>query len=166
MKQLVQSISILILISISFSSVADSTVFLVRHAEKQTDAGKDPALTEQGKQRAINIAALLSNKNITAIYSTDYQRTQQTAAPLAQKLGIKVLSYDPGKLSEFAESIKSSDKNVLIVGHSNTTPALVVHFGGESHGDIDESEYDRLYQLELSDKDVKTTLLHSSPSKN
>jgi hypothetical protein len=58
-------------------------VFLVRHAEKQTD-GEDPALTAAGRQRALELARLLGESGISEVYSTDFARTRDTAAPLAR----------------------------------------------------------------------------------
>ncbi len=146
-------------------SYAESDIYLVRHAEKQADGTKNPHLTKQGSHRAELLAEQLQDKGITAIYSTDYHRTQQTAKPLAKKLGIDVSIYDPRKLQEFANRLKTSKANILVVGHSNTTPALSYYLGGDTFGDIDESEYDRLYHLQINGGQVKSTLLRSQPIK-
>jgi|GEM_PF-334351 len=141
----------------------DKTLFLVRHAEKMSDAGKDPALTERGVARANNLAKMLQDKKIQVIYSTNYRRTMQTAAPLARLLQLEVQHYDPRDLPGFAEKIKNSDRNALIVGHSNTTPMLTHLLGGNAHGDIDDSEYTRLYQLDYHGAQVSTQLLSTKP---
>lgn len=154
----------LILVGLSFSLSSMATerhIFLVRHAEKQADSSKDPALTQQGEIRADNIANQLTDKGIIAIYSSDYKRTQQTAAPLAKRLNLNVIIYDPRELSAFAEMIKSQSGNILIVGHSNTTPHLSQLLGGNSFGKIKDNEYDRLYQLVVDGDEVKTNLWHS-----
>ena len=158
-------LAILLLATISQICLADSTrqIYLVRHAEKQADGTKDPSLTKQGHKRAEQIAKILANKSIKAIYSSDYKRTQQTATPLAKQLDLQVISYHPGKLEAFSKLVLASDGNLLIVGHSNTTPNLSVLLGGESFNDIDESEYDRIYKLSISAKEVKSTLLYSTP---
>ena len=67
----------------SFAAMAEHTIYLVRHAEKAK--GKDPVLTAQGKQRAENLAQMLQDAGVTRVYSTDYRRTQQTAAPSAKQ---------------------------------------------------------------------------------
>ncbi|MCF6193815.1 MAG: hypothetical protein L3J46_05735, partial [Kangiellaceae bacterium] len=67
----------------------------------------------------------------------------------------------PRQLEEFAKQILSTNGNVLIVGHSNTTPELVGLLGGDSHGPIADTMYDRLYRLEIKDLKVKTYLLSS-----
>ena len=156
---------VVILATLSFAAIAERSIYLVRHAEKQADGTRNPSLTKLGQQRAANIAEQLKNKNINAIYSTDYLRTQQTAAPLSKLLNLEIKSYDPRKLQEFAEEIKTTNGNLLIVGHSNTTPALAFYLGGDAYGDIDESEYDRLYQLNFTNENVSSELLRSKPIK-
>lgn len=146
----------------------DRTIYLVRHAEKQADGGKEPVLTLVGQQRATNIAKMLKDKNITAIYSSDYNRTRQTAQPLAQILGLTITIYDPAKLKAFAKQILSKpfsidQGNLLIVGHSNTTPGLASFLGGEDFGEIDHSEYHRVYQLSFEAETIKSELLFSKP---
>ncbi len=159
-------LSIILVVTFFISNVYSAqnrNIFLVRHAEKQLDAGKDASLTDAGVIRATNIAKLLKTKGIEAVYSTDYKRTQQTAKPLAKILKLEVQSYDPRKLKEFSEKVLSGTENILIVGHSNTTPSLSFLLGGDSFGDIDESDYDRVYQLEYRPEKVISTLLHSEP---
>ncbi len=139
---------------------ADSgKAYLVRHAEKVTSGEamlvadpRDPPLTEAGQARAEALADRLEGAGIRAIWSTDYVRTQATAAPLAARLGIEVQSYDPSDLAGFAEVLKASpDETVLVVGHSNTTPQLAEALGGDPGTEIDEaSEYDRLYVVDLN----------------
>jgi len=141
----------------------DRTIYLVRHAEKQTDGSKDPLLTLTGQQRALNIAKMLKDRNIAAIYSSDYNRTQQTAQPLAEILGLTVTIYNPAKLKEFARQLLNHPGNLLIVGHSNTTPELASLLGAEDFGEIDHSEYHRVYQLSFGPKAIQSELLFSKP---
>ncbi|RBP48920.1 SixA phosphatase family protein [Arenicella xantha] len=126
---------------------ADGTYYLLRHAEKQKDAIKDPHLTERGQERAEYFAKQLSLANITKIYATDYHRTQETAKPLSDLLGIAVQSYNASELEEFAQALEAESGNIVIVGHSNTTPVLATLLSGVSVDPIDESEYDNLYQV-------------------
>ncbi len=144
-------------------SQVDRTIYLVRHAEKQNDGSKDPTLTAIGKQRAGNLSQILKDKNIVAIYSSDYNRTRQTAGPLAKRLGLNVVLYNPGKLKKFAAQLLNSQGNLLVVGHSNTTPNLASLLGGESFGEIEHLEYDRVYQLSFQAEQIKTKLLRSEP---
>lgn len=123
------------------------TVFLVRHSEKEP--GREPGLTPEGKARARSLAQLLSSVQLDAVYATDYRRTRQTAKPSADQQGLPVSLYPPGKLKQFAEQLKMRGGQVLVVGHSNTTPQLVSLLGGEAGEPFDEKrEFDRLYLLQ------------------
>lgn len=122
------------------------TVYLARHAEKE--AGNDPVLTIEGQARAEALADALEGAGIETIWSTDYRRTQATAAPLAQRLRSEVQTYDPSDLRTFAEELQGAGRTALVIGHSNTTPDLAAALGGEPGPPIDEpTEYDRLYVL-------------------
>ena len=130
-------------------AAAQHEIYLVRHAEKQT--GDNPALTDAGKVRAETLAELLSDKDLTEIFSTNYKRTLETAAPIAERTGLEVQLYDATDLDAFAKVLKSKDGVILVVGHSNTTPPLAAALGGDPGTPIDEStEYDRLYVIDLS----------------
>jgi 2,3-bisphosphoglycerate-dependent phosphoglycerate mutase len=75
-----------------------TTVLLVRHGESAparpdrpfaTKNGHgDPALDPYGERQAELLADRLQHEDIAAIYVTSLQRTHQTAAPLADRLGI------------------------------------------------------------------------------
>jgi len=53
--------------------------------------------------------------------------------------------YDPKNLPKLVEQLKGKRGRHLVVGHSDTTPAMVELLGGDPGSKInDESEYDRL----------------------
>ncbi|WP_323845549.1 phosphoglycerate mutase family protein [Microbulbifer magnicolonia] len=137
-------------------------IYLVRHAEKVVDPGAhdaDPALNEAGLARAQQLAHVLGEVGIDRIFSTDTVRTRNTVAPLAKKLGLRVQSYDPRALPEFARQLQQSGERILVVGHSNTTPQLVELLGADGGAPIVEAtEYDRLY-IVIRDRGRVTTLL-------
>ena len=134
------------------------TVFLVRHSEKEP--GKDPALTPEGQGRAQSLSGLLGSVQLDAIYSTDYRRTRDTAEPTADEQGLSVSLYSPRKLKEFAKQLKQRGGQVLVVGHSNTTPQLVSLLGGEAGQPIDEKrEFDRLYLVQTGSAGQASTLV-------
>ncbi len=139
-----------------------SVVWLVRHAERADDGmadQPDPELSETGRARAAELARFLGDAGITSIHSTPYRRTQQTAAPLAEALGLPVEAYDPRDTAAFVESLHAPGRHV-VVGHSNTTPALVQQLGGDPVSAIHEAEYDRIYVVVLgADGSVTSTLL-------
>lgn len=133
------------------SAAADSVIYLFRHAEKQSDGTRDPSLTEAGVVRASTLADHLKSAALVTVYSTDYKRTQETAAPVATAKQLTVQSYDPRKLGEFAEQLKKEAGPILVVGHSNTTPHLVSLLSGEKHGALEDYQYDHLYMVTLTD---------------
>jgi phosphohistidine phosphatase SixA len=158
-RQLVAASCLLITTATALAADAN-IIYLTRHAEK-LDTGSDPALTSAGQLRAQNIADLLKRANISSIYSTDYNRTQQTAQPLSTAIAVPVTSYDPNQLTSFASQLSNLSGNTLVVGHSNTTPELVNLLGGKATA-ISESEFDRLYQVIIGDNGQVTTVLLTS----
>ena len=144
------------------NSDTPTVIYLVRHAEKQSEQSAqadDPDLTAAGFERAQQLARVLRDAKLTAIYSTDYKRTQKTAQPLVKLANLPLTSYDPRALQTLADKLKKSTGRVLVVGHSNTTPELVELLGGNAGASIDEaSEYDRLYILFLHGDSVTTLI--------
>ena len=137
----------------------DTIVFLVRHAEKMEET-QDPGLSEAGRQRSLELAQLLRDAEIDHIHSTDFNRSMDTAAPLADLLGLEVELYSWDEAAEFAHSLIKPGKRHLVVGHSNTTTELVTLLGGAPGPEIDHvSEYDRLYLLTISADGRVTTVL-------
>ncbi len=145
---------ILILATLLSFHASSYELYLVRHFEKRADES-NPRLTEQGQTRAQALVALLSDKDIKHIYSTDYRRTQQTATPISNALGLPILAYPPRDLSGFASSLLANKQNSVIVGHSNTTPQLIKLLGGKATP-IAESEYGELFVLIMLPESVIT----------
>ena len=80
------------------------TIYLVRHAEKQSDSN-DPPLTDCGIERSESFSALFESVTLEAVYSTDYKRTQSTALPTAMDQGLMIQSYEPDALGKIAEEL-------------------------------------------------------------
>jgi broad specificity phosphatase PhoE len=138
-----------------------STVYLVRHAERAADHPSDPTLTPAGSARAALLARMLADVELVSVWSTDYRRTRLTAAPVARVHGLEVASYDPRGpgLQALLERLRSTPGHHLVVGHSNTTPAVVEALGGDPVSPIDEGEYDRLYVVVLAGSEVVSSAL-------
>lgn len=126
--------------------VDETTIFLVRHAEK-VDQSRDPDLSPEGKARARRLADILERAGLSALYATEYKRTQQTLAPLADKLGLKVQVIPASSEDELVSSILSENQSgsVAVCGHSDTVPELVRQLTGEEVPAIGATEYDNLY---------------------
>jgi broad specificity phosphatase PhoE len=67
-------------------------LYLVRHAEPAAVWGThpDPGLSELGHQQAARVAGVLAAFRPVQLVSSPLQRCQQTAWPLANKLGLEV----------------------------------------------------------------------------
>ena len=148
--RLIALLSFILLFSLPGTSQkfkSDQTIFLVRHAEKADDGTRDPDLTGIGNRRAQKLATMLKQFDIKKIYSTDYKRTRNTAQPLATALGLPVELYDP-RSKELIDKLSKMKGNVLIVGHSNSTPTLTNAIIGENkYQQLDEKVYTKLFVL-------------------
>ena len=134
---------------VSDNNANENTIYLVRHAEKADDGTKDPPLTKEGEARAQYLAEFLKDKKIQKIYSTDYKRTRNTAAPLSLMLGIETTIYSPRDTSFYnVLRTESQTMNIYVVGHSNSTPSLTnAVIGEEKFKQLDESVYDQLFTV-------------------
>jgi len=65
-----------------------TTIILARHAERPD--GLDPSLTDEGRKRAQELADVLEDNGVTAIYTPDLNRMRETAAPVAERLDLEV----------------------------------------------------------------------------
>ncbi|VXC31629.1 SixA phosphatase family protein [Maribacter litoralis] len=129
-----------------------STFYLIRHAEKDRtnldDA--DPELNQKGLGRAMHWAEILADTELDAIYSTDYNRTSMTAAPTSVKQNIDVQYYDPSTIDIAQFKADNLNKNVLVVGHSNTTPKFVnMLIDEQKFYSIDDSENGTLFIVKI-----------------
>lgn len=137
-------------------SSLETTVVIVRHAEKAPEPADDPVLSDAGQQRANDLAALLADAGIDAIIVSELQRTSLTAQPLARRLGIvpvvvPVRTGADGQATAIAEAIRSTyaGKTVLVVGHSNTVPLIARALGVTRAFTIPDPEYDNLVIVRL-----------------
>jgi phosphohistidine phosphatase SixA len=122
-----------------------TTVILVRHAEKAGTQGDVP-LSAVGEARAKELARVLSGTKLTAIYTTPYKRTRDTAAPVAAAQGLTPIDVAAGKTYPADVVAKiGAGETVLIVGHSNTTPDVLRQLGIADPPPIADSQHDDLF---------------------
>jgi broad specificity phosphatase PhoE len=134
-------------------------VYLVRHAERGNDGTSDPPITPAGEDRARLLASMLRDAGVTHVHSTDYRRTRATAAPIAEALRLETSLYDARELSALAARLRAAPGRHLVVGHSDTTTALVRELGGDPGPPIADPEYHRLYVLTLGPQGTTTVRL-------
>jgi len=158
------SISLLFLVSCS------QTIYVVRHAEKETGIdmntmkpAADPPLSAEGDLRALKLKEILAGKDIKHIFSTNTTRTISTARPLKELylgMPIQIYSSKADSMDAFIARIKSIKKgNILIVGHSNTIDDIANKLAAATvvPGDLKDNQYDNLFILERKGSKYKFT---------
>ena len=125
MKKILLTVFVFVLFS-ACTSDKGTRYYLIRHAEKDrtNTTNKNPNLNSEGLLRAEKWAKYFEKIELDAVYSTDYNRTQQTAAPTAKSKGLIVQSYNPSKMYDSIFKKNTKGKTILVVGHSNTTPVF------------------------------------------
>lgn len=133
------------------------TIFVIRHMRK--GEGDDPSLSAAGAAEAARLAELLKGRAIAAVFVTPTRRSRETAEPLAKTTGAPIETYDPRDNAALARRVAAIPGSVLIVGHSNTVPAIVAAVGGTAPGPMTEEDYGRLFAVErATGKTVETSL--------
>jgi broad specificity phosphatase PhoE len=137
-------ICLLLVILFAVPAAALDNLYLVRHAEKSEGWPQERELdafwplSPAGQVRAEFLASRLENSNIAAVYTSRTSRTLMTGLPLANRVRIPISANDDSivqdKIESFLSAVRgkhSSDKAVLIVGHSNTIPLLLMRLGAK-----------------------------------
>lgn len=165
------------------ASCANYDVYVMRHLPKvegaeQRASNKDPELNVLGQKMAHALADSDFMAHVDVGFSTDYQRTKQTLKPSAIRHDFDIHLYDPGDNQALVDVINTQHcgKTVVIVGHSNTTPAIVmalggtfeVSFGGQSLPEntqvqLDESDYGRVFQIKKVQSVIEQKMFRLKP---
>ncbi|MGQ0587550.1 MAG: histidine phosphatase family protein [Gammaproteobacteria bacterium] len=127
----------------------ETVVLLARHADR-LPGQKTDELAPAGVERSKQFAHVLSKAGITALIHSDTQRAAQTAAPLAALVGIQPTEIPAKDFAAIAAEVrKRPGETVLVVGHSNTVPAIIAALGGPQLPDLGDNEFDDLFVLTL-----------------
>jgi 2,3-bisphosphoglycerate-dependent phosphoglycerate mutase len=128
-----------------------TTVFIVRHAEKDESASdrSDPPLSEAGQLRAKQLAHVLKDSGIAAAYVTPFKRSRETADPVATQAKLTSTTIDAADINGLVADIQThhAGETVLIVAHSNTTSEIVAKLSGQNVPAVSEREFDNLYVI-------------------
>ena len=168
-RRLAIAISALTLVAINvmvlFWPRPPTVVFVIRHAERNDSASCEPALlynrqnrpllvNPQGQSsRALSLAHVGGEDSISAIYASEFCRTQQTVQPLATQLGLAVTvvnqfaadgSLDVDPLIDHVWA-NNRGRVVLIAGHTDSVPVIIEELGGGTIAPITENEFDNLF---------------------
>src|SRR5262245_6797184 len=125
-----------------------TTLILIRHAERDapTPLNPDPHLNAAGRARAQELVHVLGTTGIAAIYHSQFVRSRETAKPLAVKLpGVpRVELLQPSDIRNDV-LLHHKGKTVLVIGHSDTVPALIGLMGGGAVPVIPDAQFDNLF---------------------
>jgi broad specificity phosphatase PhoE len=128
---------------------APTVVLVLRHAERAAEPGPDPALSEAGAARARQLAEAARDGQVRAVFASQFRRTRETAAPLAQAAGVAVTerAITPANVERYADDLareirdRHAGQTVAVVGHANTVPALVGALAGRPAPAMGEGDY-------------------------
>jgi broad specificity phosphatase PhoE len=123
-----------------------AATWVMRHLD--TPAGeRDPDLTDAGRRNAELLAGWFGEMRPAAIYITDYKRTRQTVGPLAARLGMTPILYDPADTAGLIARVRATPGRVLIVGHSNTVPDIVAALGGSRPAPLVHEDFGDIWRV-------------------
>src|SRR5215831_15357541 len=137
------------LLTLTSALTAQVTVFVARHADRGS-AEPDPPVTDLGFRQAETLGELLRNAGVTHIYTTEFLRTQQTAAPTARISGVAPQIVKQDDLEQLITSVRShhiAGEAILVVGHRATVPRIVKALTGKDIEPLGSSECNRLLVL-------------------
>jgi broad specificity phosphatase PhoE len=138
---------------VAMAQSVPSMVILVRHGEVGGGPAGDPALNDAGRERAQALATALHDAGIATIITSSFRRTRETAQPLARALGLSPVAVPVSNdlathIAALAAAVRSGSRGaVLVVGHSETVPALIGMLGGPRIRNLCETTFDRLFVL-------------------
>jgi broad specificity phosphatase PhoE len=141
--------------------ITTDVIYVIRHAD--TLEGNNPDLSPAGLTRVQSLNNILQSEQLAAVYITNTARSIQTGTPLALAHGISTTVYNPFDAEGVAGAINAipGSNAALVVAHSNTVPMIITAFGGPHFEDLEETEFDRLFAVTLSNgKHVRTLELH------
>lgn len=125
-----------------------TTVYLVRHGERQDSSANSP-LSMAGETRAMVLSHVLRNEGITAVFVTERLRTQQTGAPAAAQVSVTPIPYSSLDAQSVVDQILANHLGgrVLVVGHSNTVDDIAAGLGAAGVAELTEDQFDRLFVI-------------------
>jgi broad specificity phosphatase PhoE len=124
--------------------------FLLRHAEKDSLGN----LSVTGRERAAQLPKIFKNIKFDRIFSTDVSRTKATAMTVceAQKVPLELYKHQNQK-ALMEQWMQKKGQKILIVGHSNTIPALLNVLKNAKKPvfkDLGDNEYNKLFYIRSS----------------
>jgi broad specificity phosphatase PhoE len=145
---------------------AQPVVVIVRHAEKAGNGGNDPDLSSEGRVRAGALARILKDSGITAIFTTEFKRTQETAAPTATSIHVTPTVVAAKDTTALVTKLHQLNGNALVVAHGDTIPNIVKALGIDISINIPDADYSELLIVTLGDKPQLFRLRYPDDERN
>ncbi|HEX8990989.1 MAG TPA: histidine phosphatase family protein [Anaerolineales bacterium] len=153
------------------------SLLLIRHGENDYTrtgklAGRMPGigLNERGRKQAEELARALAHAPVAAIYSSPLERAMQTAGPIGQALGLRVVAT-PGLLeADVGEWQGKSVRRLAMTKYwrvVQNAPSRARHPGGESFAETQVRVVSALDAICAKHKDraLIACVFHSDPIK-
>ena len=128
------------------------TVILVRHADIDGPVQDGSELNAAGMARRDDLRRVLADAGIGAILVSPVVRSRQTAAAVAEHLGIAPRPIDDAHLSVGIPSVVAAIQDlpsavavVLVVAHSHTLAGIIQGLGGPFITPIESGAFDHLF---------------------
>ena len=150
---LIPRLAFIVSISLLLATAADAApvIFIVRHAEKATTGGNNPGLSLAGQKRADALARILKDSQITAVFVTEFKRTQETAAPTAKATHLSPAVVPANDVPGLVAQLRALNGNALVVGHGNTIPDLIKALGITTLIKIPDDDYTEIFVVSVCD---------------
>jgi broad specificity phosphatase PhoE len=149
MKALVLFLSIFVAVTVAS---AQPVIVIVRHAEKAASDGDNPDLSAAGRARAEALGRILKDSGITAIFTSEFKRTQETAAPTAASARVVPRVVAAKDTAALVAKLHQLSGNALVVGHGNTIPDIIKALGINTPITIPDADYSELFIVTLGDE--------------
>jgi phosphohistidine phosphatase SixA len=133
---LLAALAVVILVILVRVSATTTTVVVVGHGERAPGSIADPPLAPEGEQRAERLAQLFSGAparaRIDAIYISASRAIEQTAAPLAMRLGLtpELLPDENADVTASRALSEHRGGTVLIIEQDSRVPSLIEALSG------------------------------------
>lgn len=146
---------------------AARTVVVVRHAEKGAE-GTDPSLTPAGAARAEALSRALQDVKVSALFATEYKRTQETVQALQQRLGVAATVVPARAVDSLVARIHALPPGAaaVVASHSNLVHVIVQRLSGVSIPELTDADYDRMAVVTMTSpgRGTVVVLRYGAPS--
>lgn len=159
-RHLVAALVFLLPTPVLQAQAAPITVFVVRHGEKGPEP-QDPSLSAAGRERAGALARVLGDARVTALFSSEFKRTQETVAPLAEAAGVKVQVVPAAVTDSLVARLRAlpPGSRAVVASHSNLVHLIVEKLSGVKLPQLTDADYDRLVVVTLMDGKAEVVVL-------